>query len=108
MTPQRKIVQSICNTVVDELFEARTLEGKSKPTVGMFTISGKAKDTKPVAQWLSDITKNLEGADALTIAEACAVIVTNPTIMEKLKTFYGVTIKFNVSNIQSTLNGKVE
>jgi hypothetical protein len=98
---QKQIIQGICDQVVEDIFTEKQRDVTA--TVGMFTISGLAKDTKLFAHWFSKITSGM------TIAEGCAVLTTNPKLLQNIQDIFpNVKVVFNKKGIANTLNGKVE
>jgi hypothetical protein len=105
MKEQRKVIQGICDQAVDEMFVEHNefTPVQPEPKIGMFTLSGKAKDTKIVAHWISRITAGMP------IAEAAAVIATNPVLIKNIQEIFpDVKITFNIPGIKKVINKKVE
>jgi hypothetical protein len=97
-TPEPSYLKTLCSDAVEKHFLDRNNFDKGASPVLMFSLFGKAKYTKEVGFWLSRITAGM------TIAEACAVVATNPRLMYNIQNLPHVKIRFNVPGIETTLN----
>jgi hypothetical protein len=92
----KRLVSQICEQAVDDLFEAR--QNHKKSNVLLFSLSGRAKDTKAISEYIARITSGL------TIVEALAVVTTNPMVMKTINTFEAVNFGFNPKGLKYILN----
>jgi len=87
-------LKQICEDAVEDCQTKR--EKERRANIGMFTISGKAKHVKEFSFWLAKITAGL------TIAEAAAVISTNPTLMQNIENLPNVRVRFNTKGLRNS------
>ena len=95
-----RYMSDICSVAVEELFEERQ---KQKPNPILFSIHGKAKDTKVFCDWLASITScdctDIDDCSAMTIYEAGAMILANPWLRRKIQEWPNITFRINATAI---------
>jgi hypothetical protein len=68
----------------------------------LFTVSGKSSNVRVFNEWVARITAGL------TVAEAAAVLLTNPRVMKNIEDMEFVTVKFNPKAIELALHNRKE